>query len=395
MTQQRIYLDNHATTPVDPRVFNAMAPFFTEIYGNPASKNHSFGSEAKDAVDTARRQIAVLIGAQPKEIIFTSGATESNNLAIKGVAETTAAGGAAERNHIVTLATEHKAVLDPCRRLESSGFAVTYLQVRENGLVDLEELYTAVHEQTMLISVMHANNEIGVIQPLAKIGSFCRQKGIVFHVDAAQSIGKVPVDVSAMKIDLLSISGHKVYGPKGIGALFVRSGAPVLELRPQMDGGGHERGFRAGTLPTPLIVGLGLACELAGREMESEAASVGALRQMLLDGITTGLHHVSVNGDLEQRLPGNLNLTFKDVEAESLLQRIPHIALSTGSACTTANLEPSHVLKALGLRHEAALSSVRFGLGRFTTREEVEIVIEAVVAAVKSLRASSLIPDFS
>ena len=395
MVQQRVYLDNHATTPVDPRIFNAMAPFFTEIYGNPASKNHSFGSEAKDAVDAARQQIAGLIGARPKEIIITSGATESNNLAIKGVAEAAAAGGAAERNHIVTLTTEHKAVLDPCQRLESLGFSVTYLKVRENGLVDLDELYTAAHEKTLLVSVMHANNEIGVIQPIAEIGAFCRQNGIVFHVDAAQSIGKVPVDVTAMNIDLLSISAHKIYGPKGIGALFVRSGKPRLELRPQMDGGGHERGFRSGTLPTPLIVGLGLACELAGREMASEAATLGRLRHKLLDGIMAGLDHVTINGDMEQRLPGNLNLTFKDVEAESLLQRIPHIALSTGSACTTANLEPSHVLKALGLRHEAALSSVRFGLGRFTTEEEVETVVEAVVQAVSSLRASSLLSSIS
>ena len=395
MAQQRVYLDNHATTPVDPRIFNAMAPFFTEIYGNPASKNHSFGSEAKDAVDAARRQIAGLIGAQPKEIIITSGATESNNLAIKGVAEAAAAGGVAERNHIVTLTTEHKAVLDPCQRLELSRFAVTYLKVQENGLVNMDELYTATHEKTLLVSVMHANNEIGVIQPMAEIGAFCRQNGIVFHVDAAQSIGKIPVDVTAMNIDLLSISAHKIYGPKGIGALFVRSGKPRLELRPQMDGGGHERGFRSGTLPTPLIVGLGLACELAGGEMASEAAALGGLRQKLLDGIMAGLDHVTINGDMEQRLPGNLNLTFKDVEAESLLQRIPHIALSTGSACTTANLEPSHVLKALGLRHEAALSSVRFGLGRFTTEEEVETVVEAVVQAVTSLRTSSLISNIS
>jgi len=395
MVQPRVYLDNHATTPVDPRIFNAMAPFFTEIYGNPASKNHSFGSEAKDAVDAARRQIAELIGAKPKEIIITSGATESNNLAIKGVAEAAAAGGAAERNHIVTLTTEHKAVLDPCLRLELNGFEVTYLKVQENGLVNLDKLYAAAHEKTLLVSVMHANNEIGVLQPIAEIGAFCRDKGIIFHVDAAQSVGKVPVDVTAMNIDLLSISGHKIYGPKGIGALFVRSGQPDLHLQPQMDGGGHERGYRSGTLPTPLIVGLGLACQLAGEEMAAEAATLGRLRRKLLDGIMAGLDHVSVNGDMAQRLPGNLNLTFNDVEAESLLQRIPHIALSTGSACTTANLEPSHVLKALGLPHEAALSSVRFGLGRYTTADEIDAAVGAVVEAVKSLRASSLISHFS
>ena len=395
MDQQRIYLDNHATTPVDPRVFDAMAPFFTETYGNPASKNHSFGTEALAAVDAARQQIAELIGARPKEIIITSGATESNNLAIKGVAEAAAAGGAAQRNHIITLTTEHKAVLDPCQRLESLGFSVTYLEVQDNGLVDLDELYSASHNKTLLVSVMHANNEIGVIQPIAEIGAFCRKKGVAFHVDAAQSIGKIPVDVTAMNIDLLSISAHKIYGPKGIGALFVRSGEPSLELRPQIDGGGHERGFRSGTLSTPLIVGFGLACELAGREMASEAVTLGRLREKLLEGITAGLDRVSVNGDMAQRLPGNLNLTFKDVEAESLLQRIPNIALSTGSACTTANLEPSHVLKALGLPHEAALSSVRFGLGRYTTADEIDTVIGAVVEAVKSLRESSLISNFS
>ena len=395
MNRPRIYMDYHATTPVDPRVFKAMEPYFSELYGNPASKNHSFGREARDAVEKAREQIATLIGAKPREIIFTSGATESNNLALKGVARVPGRTSVSAQKHIVTVATEHRAVLDPCEVLAREGFEVTYLGVRADGLIDLAELAAAITDRTFLVSVMQANNEIGVIQKLEEIGAYCRDRGVVFHVDGAQAVGKIPVDVSAMGIDLLSISGHKLYAPKGIGALYVRSGQPRLTLQSQMDGGGHEQGLRSGTLPTPLIVALGVACDICQTEMDAEADTVGALRDQLLHGILEAVDGVQVNGSLEQRLPGNLNLCFGGIEAESLLQKVPDIALSTGSACTTANLQPSHVLKALGLGHEAALSSVRFGLGRYTTGEEIELVISQVVEGVKELREKSLLSNFS
>ena len=388
MPPQRIYMDYHATTPVDPRVFAAMQPYFTEIYGNPASKNHAFGREARDAVETAREQVAKLIGAKPREIIFTSGATESDNLALKGAAGRITGGTPAARNHLLTLATEHKAVLDPAEALARDGIEVTLLAVRPDGLVDMAALEAALTERTFMVSVMQANNEIGVIQPVAEIGALCRSRGIIFHSDGAQAVGKIGVNVNSMAIDLLSISGHKLYAPKGIGVLFVRAG---LELEPQMDGGGHERGLRSGTLPTPLIVALGAACESCGEGMESESAAVATLRDDLLRGITGGLDGVTVNGSMDRRLSGNLNLCFDGVEAESLLQKVPHIALSTGSACTTADLQPSHVLKALGLGHEQALSSVRFGLGRYTTAEEVAATVEGVLAAVKALREGSLV----
>ena len=395
MNRPRIYMDYHATTPVDPRVFKVMAPYFSELYGNPASKNHSFGREARDAVEKAREQIAALIGAKPREIIFTSGATESDNLALKGVARAPGRTSEPGKNHIVTVTTEHRAVLDPCAALTREGFDITYLGVGADGLIDLAELADAITGRTFLVSVMQANNEIGVIQPVGEIGALCRDRGVVFHVDGAQAVGKIPVDAGAAGIDLLSISGHKLYAPKGIGALYVRSGQPRLALQPQLDGGGHELGLRAGTLPTPLIVALGAACEICQTEMDAEAGAVGALRDQLLHGILEGVDGVEVNGSREQRLPGNLNLSFGGIEAESLLQKVPDIALSTGSACTTANLQPSHVLKALGLGHEAALSSVRFGLGRYTTADEIERVISQVVEAVKQLREKSLLSNFS
>lgn len=323
MNRPRIYMDYHATTPVDPRVFKAMEPYFIEIYGNPASKNHSFGREARDAVEKARGQIATLIGARPREIIFTSGATESDNLALKGVARVPGRTSESAQNHMVTVTTEHNAVLDPCETLAREGFDVTYLGVRADGLIDLAELAAAITERTFLVSVMLANNEIGVIQPVGEIGALCRKRGVVFHVDGAQAVGKIPVDVGAMGIDLLSISGHKLYAPKGIGALYVRSSQPRLALQPQMDGGGHERGLRSGTLPTPLIVALGAACEICQTEMDAEADTVGALRDQLLQGILEGVDGVLVNGSLEQRLPGNLNLSFGGIEAESLLAEGP------------------------------------------------------------------------
>ncbi len=388
MPPQRIYMDYHATTPVDPRVFAAMEPYFTEIYGNPASKNHLFGREARAAVETAREQVAQLIGARPKEIIFTSGATESNNLALKGAAGNIRGGASAQRNHLLTVASEHKAVLDPAGTLARDGIEVTLLGVGPDGRIDMAALKAALTERTFMVSVMQANNEIGVIQPVTEIGALCRSRGILFHSDGAQAVGKIAVDVNSMAIDLLSISGHKLYAPKGIGVLYVRTG---LELQAQMDGGGHERGLRSGTLPTPLIVALGAACELCGAELEAESAALAVLRDQLLDGILAGLDGVTVNGSMDRRLAGNLNLCFDGVEAESLLQKVPHIALSTGSACTTADLQPSHVLKAIGLGHEQALSSVRFGLGRYTTAAEVAATVEGVVDAVKALREGSLL----
>jgi len=380
-----IYMDSHATTPVDPRVLEAMLPFFTERFGNAASRNHAFGWQAEEAVETGRKQVADLIGASAKEIVFTSGATESDNLAIKGVAHMYRNQG----DHIVTVQTEHKAVIDTCKRLEKEGFRVTYLPVRKDGLVDLDELRDALGEKTILISVMMANNEIGVIQPVAEIGRIARERRILFHTDAVQAAGKVPLDVNAIHADLVSLSAHKMYGPKGVGALYVRRKDPRVLLVPVIDGGGHERGMRSGTLNVTGIVGFGKAAQIAAREMTAESATLGALRDRLLDGLRSELDEIHVNGSLEHRLPNNLNVSFAYVEGESLLMGINDIAVSSGSACTSASLEPSYVLKALGTGDELAHSSIRFGLGRFNTAEEVDYVIDKVSSVVKRLREMS------
>ena len=380
-----IYMDNHATTPLDPRVLEAMMPYFTTVFGNAASRNHSFGWEAEKAVETAREQIARLIGATSKEIIFTSGATESNNLAIKGIAEMYRERG----NHIVTQVTEHKAVLDTCKRLEKHGYRVTYLPVKADGLIDLEDLKRAMDDKTILVTIMAANNEIGVLQPIAEIGKLCHEKNVLFHTDAVQAVGKVPIDVIADNIDVLSLSGHKIYGPKGVGALYVRRRNPRVQIAAQIDGGGHERGMRSGTLNVPGIVGLGKACEIAQQEMKAEAAHLTALRDRLKNKLESELDYVHVNGSMEHHLPGNLNMSFVYVEGESLLMGINDIAVSSGSACTSATLEPSYVLKALGLGDDVAHSSIRFGLGRFNTQVEVDYVAAKVIDIVKHLRQLS------
>ena len=382
-----IYMDNHATTPLDPRVLEAMLPYFTDQFGNAASRSHPFGWAAEEAVERARAQIAGLIGAKAKEIIFTSGATESDNLALKGVAEFYKDKG----QHLITCVTEHKAVLDTCKALERAGKArVTYLGVDHYGQVDPEAVRHAITDKTILISLMYANNEIGTLQPIREIGQLAKAKGILFHCDATQGVGKVPVDVERDGIDLLSMTGHKIYGPKGCGALYVRSKGPRVRLTPLIDGGGHERGMRSGTLNVPGIVGFGRACELCGQELESEAARLIALRTRLYEGLTRKLEEVYLNGHPVQRLPGNLNLSFSYVEGESFLMGVnQEIALSSGSACTSATLEPSYVLKALGVGEELAHTSIRFGLGRFNTAEEVEYVIGRVVEVVERLRALS------
>jgi cysteine desulfurase len=380
-----IYMDNHATTPVDPRVLNAMMPYFTNVFGNAASRNHEFGWQAEAAVDKARKQIADLIGASEKEVVFTSGATESNNLAIKGVAEMYAEKG----NHIITAATEHKAVLDTCKRLEKDGVRVTYLPVQANGLIDLNQLQSAITDKTILISVMYANNEIGVLQPIAEIGRIAKSKGVLLHTDATQAVGKVPVNVIKDNIDLASLSGHKMYGPKGVGALYVRRKGPRVQITAQMDGGGHERGMRSGTLNVPGIVGLGEACALCQAEMPEESKRLAFLRDKLRATLEKQLDEVYINGTLEHRLPNNLNMSFAYVEGESLLMGINDIAVSSGSACTSATLEPSYVLKALGAGDDLAHSSIRFGLGRFNTEEEVDHVAAKVIDVVKKLRELS------
>jgi len=380
-----IYMDNHATTPVDPRVFAAMKPYFLEVFGNAASRNHSFGWEAEEAVEKARKQIADLVGANPKEIVFTSGATESNNLAIKGVAEMYAEKG----NHIITAATEHKAVLDTSKHLEKNGIRVTYLPVQTNGLIDLDLLKNAITDKTILISIMYANNEIGVIQPMAEIGKIAKAKGVLVHSDATQAVGKVPVNVIQDNIDLMSLSGHKMYGPKGVGALYVRRKSPRVQITAQMDGGGHERGMRSGTLNVTGIVGLGEACGLAKAEMPEESKRMAYLRDKLRRKLESELDEVYVNGTMESRLPNNLNISFAYVEGESLLMGINDIAVSSGSACTSATLEPSYVLKALGAGDDLAHSSIRFGLGRFNTEEEVDYVADKVIDVVKKLRELS------
>jgi len=380
-----IYLDNHATTPMDPRVLDAMMPYFTESFGNAASRNHSFGWVAEEAVEKARKTIADVIGATAKEIVFTSGATESNNLAIKGVAEMYAQKG----NHIITVATEHKAVLDTCKRLEKHGARVTYLPVQTNGLIDLDQLRDAITDKTILVSVMYGNNEIGTIQDIPAIGRICKEKGILFHTDATQAVGKIPVNVIADNVDLLSCSGHKIYGPKGVGALYVRRKSPRVQLTAQMDGGGHERGMRSGTLNVPGIVGFGKAAQLCHDELAEEAARASFLRDKLKDVLMAELDETYINGTMEHRLPQNLNISFAYVEGESLLMGINDIAVSSGSACTSATLEPSYVLKALGAGDDLAHSSIRFGIGRFTTEEEVDYTAAKVIDVVRKLRELS------
>jgi cysteine desulfurase len=385
-TNQRapIYLDYQATTPCDRRVVDAMLPYFSERFGNPHSRNHDYGWTAEAAVETARAQIAHIIGANEKEIIFTSGATESNNLALKGVARF----HKDRKNHIITCVTEHKCVLDSCRHLELEGFAVTYLPVMANGLIDLDRLRAAITDKTVLVSIMSVNNEIGVIQPLKEIGEICRERKVYFHTDAAQAVGKIPLDVEDMKIDLMSISGHKLYGPKGIGALYVRR-RPRVRLEAMISGGGQERGMRSGTLPTPLCVGLGEACRIAEAEMGAEAERLHMLSDRFYDRIMAELPEVYLNGDRERRIPGNLNLSFAYVEGEGLMMGIKDLAVSSGSACTSASLEPSYVLRALGVDVELAHTSLRIGIGRFTTEEETDYAAERIVAEVKRLRTMS------
>ena len=380
-----IYMDNHATSQMDPRVLEAMLPYFTDVYGNAASRNHSFGWTAEQAVDVAREQVAKLIGATSKEIIFTSGATESNNLAIKGVAEMYRERG----NHIITQVTEHKAVLDTCKRLEKSGYRVTYLPVQDDGLISLDDLRKAMDDKTILVTLMFANNEIGVIQPVAEIGKLCHEKGVIFHTDGVQAAGKIPIDVNAMNIDLLSLTAHKFYGPKGVGALYVRRRNPRVQISEQINGGGHERGMRSGTLNVPGIVGLGKAAEIAREEMPTEAQRLQRLRDRLKAKLEAELDYIHVNGTMEHHLPGNLNMSFVYVEGESLLMGINDIAVSSGSACTSATLEPSYVLKALGLGDDVAHSSIRFGLGRFNSETEVDYVAAKIIDVVQKLRELS------
>jgi cysteine desulfurase len=385
-----IYMDNHSTTPVDPRVLEEMLPYFVEKFGNAASRNHSFGWAAEEAVETARERIAKLVGATAKEIIFTSGATESDNLAIKGVAEAYREKG----NHIITAVTEHKAVLDSCKRLEKHGYRVTYLPVQKDGLVDLDDLRRAMDDKTILVTIMSANNEIGVLQPIEEIGKLCRERGVIFHTDAAQSIGKVPMDVNKKNIDLMSIAGHKLYGPKGVGALYVRRKNPrvqisAIQISAILDGGGHEHGMRSGTLNVPGIVGLGKACAIAQEEMLKESCHLAGKRNRLRDRILSRLDEVHINGSMEQRLPGNLNLSFAHVDGESLMMALNDVALSSGSACTTAAIEPSHVLRAIGISDDLAHSSIRFGIGRFNTEAEIDYVADRVVETVTRLRELS------
>jgi len=380
-----IYMDNHATTPMDPRVLEEMLPYFMEKFGNAASRNHPFGWAAEEAVELGRERIAKLIGATTNVIIFTSGATESDNLAIKGVAEMYREKG----NHIITAVTEHKAVLDTCKRLEKYGYRVTYLPVQKDGLVDLDDLKRAIDDKTILVTIMAANNEIGVLQPWREIGKLCRERGVLFHTDGVQAVGKVPIDVIKDNIDLMSITAHKIYGPKGVGALYVRRKNPRVQVSPIIDGGGHERGMRSGTLNVPGIVGLGKACAIATEEMAKESCTLAGLRNRLKDKIMGRLDEVYINGTMEHRLPGNLNISFAYVEGESLLMGINDIAVSSGSACTSATLEPSYVLKALGTGDDLAHSSIRFGIGRFNTEAEVDYVADRVCETVERLRELS------
>jgi cysteine desulfurase len=385
MLRLPIYLDNNATTRTDPRVVEQMLPFFTERYGNPASRNHAFGWSAEDAVEQSREQIARLIGAGAREIVFTSGSTESNNLAIKGVAHMYRSKG----DHIITSNIEHKAVLDPCKRLEKEGFKVTYLEVDKEGMIDPAQVRDAITEKTILVSLMYGNNEIGTIYPIGEIGKICKEKGVLFHTDATQAAGRAPIDVEKMGIDMLSLSAHKVYGPKGVGCLYVRRKNPRVRLDAQIDGGGQERGMRSGTLATPNLVGMGAACELARIEFDEAVPKMLKLRDRLHQGITSKLKDVELNGHPKHRLPSTLNISFAYVEGEALMMGMKDIAVSSGSACTSASLEPSYVLKALGVGDELAHSSLRFGVGRFTTEEEIDYTIEQTVKAVEHLRVMS------
>ncbi len=380
-----IYMDNHATTPTDPRVVEAMLPYFTTIFGNAASRNHYFGWQAEEAVESARATIAKAINADAKEIVFTSGSTEANNLAIKGLAEMYAEKG----NHIITCVTEHKAVLDPCKKLERQGFNVTWLPVQKSGLVDLNLLKDSITDKTILVSIMHANNEIGVLQPVEEIGKLCEERGVIFHTDATQSVGKVPVDVEKQHIHMLSLSAHKLYGPKGVGILYVRRRKPRVRVTPIFDGGGHERGMRSGTLNVTGIVGLGKAVELCVEEMTTETARLRGMRDHLRDKLFANMTDIYENGDPVHKLPHSLNISFSFVEGESLLMGINDVAVSSGSACTSASLEPSYVLKSLGLGDELAHSSIRFGLGRFNTMEEVDYVADKLIGVVARLREMS------
>jgi len=381
-----IYLDNHSTTPMDPRVLEAMLPYFVEKFGNSASRNHAFGWEAEEAVENARKQIARLIHADPKELVFTSGATESDNLALKGVVEMYREKG----DHVITSMTEHRAVLDTAKALETKrGIKVTYLPVDKTGMVSPDDVRNAITDKTVLISIMLANNEIGTINPIKEIGRIAKEKGILFHCDATQGVGKIPVDVQEMGIDLMSFTAHKIYGPKGVGALYVRKKGPRVRIAPIIDGGGHERGMRSGTLPVPLIVGFGKACELCEQEMAAESVRLATMRDRLQAGIMNTLDEVYLNGHPTQRLPHNLNISFAYVEGESLLMGVKEIALSSGSACTSATLEPSYVLRALGVGSDLAHSSIRFGLGRFNTDEEVEYTIKRIIETVTRLREMS------
>jgi len=390
MVKLPIYLDNNATTQMDPRVFEAMRPYFIEYFGNAASRNHEFGWKAEEAVDWARETIAKAIGADPKEIVFTSGATESDNLAIKGIAEMYASKG----DHIITLTTEHKAVLDTCKALERKGHTITYLPVGKEGFVDLDQLRDAITDKTILVTIMHANNEIGVVQDIEAIGKLCREKGVLFHTDATQSVGKIPFDVQKQNVDLASLSGHKIYGPKGVGALYVRKKNPRVKLTAQMDGGGHERGMRSGTLNVPGIVGLGKAIEIAMQDMQSDTERIQTMRDNMWKKFQAELDELYINGPdplekPEWRLPGNLNVSFAFVEGEALMMGIKDIAVSSGSACTSASLEPSYVLKALGVGEDLAHTSIRFGIGRFNTQEEIDYTVDHVVQAVRKLREMS------
>jgi cysteine desulfurase len=381
-----IYMDNHATTPVDPRVLSAMLPYFTETFGNAASRTHAYGWSAEAAVDDARDTIAQLIGAESgKEIVFTSGATESDNLAIKGVAEYYKAKG----NHIITTTIEHKAVLDSCKRLEKEGFTVTYINVGPDGLIDPKAIEAAITDKTILVSVMLANNEVGTIQPIAEIGKITRARGVLLHSDAVQGLGKTPFDVREMNVDLASLTAHKIYGPKGVGALYVKRSKPRVRLSAQMDGGGHERGNRSGTLNVPGIVGFAKACKILLEEGKAEAERIRGMRNRLHERINAELDQVVLNGSADHRLPGNLNISFSFVEGEGLMMAIKDVAVSSGSACTSASLEPSYVLRSMGLSEDMAHSSIRFGLGRFNTDEEVDYVAELVIAKVKRLRDMS------
>jgi len=385
-----LYLDYQATTPTDPRVVEAMEPYWTAKFGNPHSRNHHFGWEAEDAVEIARGHMASLINANAKEVIFTSGATESNNLAIKGAAKFYGD----KKNHIITCVTEHKCVLETCRALQQDGFDVTYLPVQENGLIDLDVLRAAITEKTLLVSIMAVNNEIGVIQPLKEIGQMCRENKVLFHTDAAQAVGKIPLDVEDMNIDMMSVSGHKFYGPMGIGALFVRR-KPRVRLVPLIHGGGQERGMRSGTLPTPLVVGFGKACELASKEMAAEAERLRGFQAKLFEGLKERIPEIYLNGDIDHCIPGNLNISFAYVEGEGLMMGIKDLAVSSGSACTSASLEPSYVLRALGVDVELAHTSLRLGLGRFTTAEDIDYAIERIAKEVNRLRELSPLWDMA